>query len=88
MDDNFKRFVFGTASARCQIMSKATNSANKNISQEVLTNLMLSFPTLPEQMKIGTFFSNFDNLIALHQCKYEKLKNIKKSMLERMLIKQ
>ena len=37
--------------------------------------------------KIGSFFSNIDNLITLHQRKYEKLKNIKKSMLEKMFPK-
>ena len=68
MDNNFKRFIFGTALVRDQIMSKATNSANKNISQEVLTNLMLYVPTKSEQKKIGAFFSNLDDLITLNQC--------------------
>jgi len=87
MDNNFKRFIFGTDLVRDQIMSKATNSANKNISQEVLTNLMLYVPTKSEQKKIGAFFSNLDDLITLHQRKYEKLKNIKQSMLEKMFPK-
>ena len=37
-----------------------------------------------EQEVIGTFFSNLDNLITLHQRKYDKLVNVKKSMLEKM----
>ena len=45
------------------------------------------FPeSLDEEKKIGTFFRNLDNLITLHQRKLEKLKNIKKSMLEKMFI--
>ena len=39
-----------------------------------------------EQQKIGLFFKQLDNLISLHQRKLEKLKNIKKSMLEKMFI--
>lgn len=39
-----------------------------------------------EQRKIGSYFANLDNLIILHQRKLEKLKNIKKSMLEKMFI--
>ena len=39
-----------------------------------------------EQKKINSIFKNIDNLITLHQRKYEKLKNIKKSLLERMFI--
>lgn len=37
-----------------------------------------------EQAKIGQYFANLDSLITLHQRKYEKLKNIKKSMLYKM----
>ena len=37
-----------------------------------------------EQKQIGAYFRNLDNLIALHQRKLEKLKNVKKSMLEKM----
>lgn len=39
-----------------------------------------------EQQQIGTYFRNLDNLITLHQRKLEKLKNIKKSMLEKMFV--
>ena len=37
-----------------------------------------------EQVKIGLYFKQLDNLITLHQRKYDKLVNIKKSMLEKM----
>ena len=40
-----------------------------------------------EQKCIGDYFANLDNLITLHQRKYEKLHNIKKSMLEKMFPK-
>ena len=43
--------------------------------------------TVEEQCAIGTYFTNLDNLITLHQRKYEKLHNIKKSMLEKMFPK-
>ena len=84
LDNNFKRFVFGIESVRNQIMSQATNSANKNISQSVLENLELAIPRKLEQQKIGAYFSNLDHLITLHQRKYEKLLKVKKSMLEKM----
>ena len=37
-----------------------------------------------EQKKIGDYFRNLDHLITLHQRKFEKLTNVKKSMLEKM----
>jgi len=39
-----------------------------------------------EQKYIGDFFKRLDHIITLHQRKLEKLKNIKKSMLEKMFI--
>ena len=72
LDNNFKRFVFGIDSVRNQIMSHATNSANKNISQSVLENLELAIPSKSEQQKIGAYFSNLDYLITLHHRKYMK----------------
>ena len=46
----------------------------------------LRLPKYDEQCEIGKFFTNLDHLITLHQRKLEKLKNIKKSMLEKMFI--
>ena len=40
-----------------------------------------------EKEQIGQFFSQLDNLITLHQRKYEKLVNVKKSMLDKMFPK-
>ena len=47
----------------------------------------VSLPPLEEQRKIGQFFDSLDTLITLHQRKYEKLVNIKKSMLDKMFPK-
>ena len=44
-------------------------------------------PSVEEQRKIGTYLEQLDRLITLHQRKYEKLHNIKKSMLEKMFPK-
>lgn len=67
LNDNFKRYVFGTRKVRDQILSQATNSANKNVSQTVLGNLTFDFPSLAEQKKIGEYFVHLDQLITLHQ---------------------
>ena len=44
----------------------------------------ISIPNQIEQAKVGEFFQQLDNLITLHQRKFEKLTNVKKSMLEKM----
>ena len=42
--------------------------------------------TIEEQTVIGTYFEKLDHLITLHQRELEKIKNIKKSMLEKMFV--
>ena len=44
----------------------------------------VTVPTVEEQYKLGLLLDNLDTLITLHQRKYEKLLNIKKSMLDKM----
>ena len=44
----------------------------------------ITVPSVEEQRKIGAYFDQLDNLITLHQRKFEKLTNVKKSMLEKM----
>jgi len=51
-----------------------------------LEKIDLTFPSYDEQIRISSCFKRLDNLITLHQRKLEKLKNIKKSMLEKMFI--
>ena len=50
------------------------------LKQEILV------PSLPEQRRIGAFFDSLDSLITLHQRKLELLRNIKKSMLDKMFV--
>jgi len=43
-------------------------------------------PEVEEQRKIGNFLDSLDKLIATHQRKLEKLKNIKASCMEKMFV--
>ena len=64
----------------------STGSTFESLNSSSIKNAEIKLPTLEEQNKIGEYFLNLDNLITLHQRKLEKLQNIKKSMLEQMLI--
>ena len=57
-----------------------------NISFAEYTSVSVLLPKIDEQNRIADFLSNLDHLITLHQRKLEKLKNIKKSCLEKMFI--
>ena len=60
------------------------NGAIGNLNKNDLDNQVLLVPENNEQDKIGAFFRNLDNLITLHQRKYEKFVNMKKALLEKM----
>ena len=63
----------------------ARNHGLLNISAEDFFDIDLSVPKdIVEQKQIGAFIRQFDHLITLHQRKFEKLTNVKKSMLEKM----
>ncbi len=53
----------------------------------MFSKMEFKVPCLDEQKKIGEYFEKLDNLITLHQRKYDKLTNVKKSMLEKMFPK-
>ena len=68
------------------VSKKATGGTIKHLNQSILVDFPVAMPKKEEQSQIGQYFSNLDHLITLHQCKLEKLKNIKKSMLEKMFV--
>ncbi len=56
-----------------------------SISKSALQDTYLILPkSYDEQANIGEYFSNFDNLITLHQRKCDKLKEYKKGCLQKM----
>mgnify|MGYP003103251693 CR=1 FL=1 len=68
-----------------QIHSQGITSDNWNLKYPTLSEIKIFVsPDEKEQEQIARFFTNLDNLITLHQRKYDKLMNIKKSMLEKM----
>ena len=71
-------------------MHPLVNKGAKNdmkVSAENALKGQIVFPDIKEQRTISEFFHNLDTLITLHQRKYEKLVNIKKSMLDKMFPK-
>ena len=70
-----------------QISFISFGSAQPQLTKAGVEKLNIDLPNdLEEQTQIGSFFSQLDTLITLHQRKLEKLKNIKKAMLEKMFV--
>ena len=66
----------------------ARNHGLLNISADDFFDIDIFLPRhKEEQVAIGSYLRHLDNLITLHQRKYDKLTNVKKSMLEKMFPK-
>ncbi len=70
-----------------QICSQGITSDTWNLKYPTLAKIKTKLPKLEEQKKIADYFRNLDNLITLHQRKYDKLVSFKKAMLEKMFPK-
>lgn len=62
----------------------STGSTFESINSTDIKEAIISVPTIEEQNKIGSFFKQLDNTIALHQRKLEKLQELKKGYLQKM----
>ena len=72
-----------------QINSQGITSDTWNLKFPVLSEISISVSTdLQEQERIAEFFTHLDRLITLHQRKYSRLYNVKKSMIEKMFPKE
>ena len=68
---------------RGEVIIESTGVPQLTVPQ--LSKRTISFPqTVQEEEKIGKLFFKIDNLITLHQRKYDKIVNIKKALLEKM----
>ena len=72
---------------KARIVDTYLQGGQGNLSGSIVKELSFALPQQKEQQVIGSFFSHLDNLITLHQRKYDKLVIFKKSMLEKMFPK-
>ena len=84
----FLHTLLETEDVKNDIRTRAVGQTMPSINTEILKTTPLRLPeSTLEQEQLGKYFLNLDTLITLHQRKYEKLVNIKKSMLDKMFPK-
>ncbi|WP_406606504.1 restriction endonuclease subunit S [Bifidobacterium bifidum] len=83
----FLAYGLSHGSSQKLLAQKAQGKTVVHIHASDLKGLGIAFPDVTEQQAIGTFFSSLDDLITLHQRKYDKLVVFKKTMLEKMFPK-
>lgn len=67
-----------------ELAKKAQGKSVVHIHNTDIQEVTIAYPSRTEQDRIVSVFRQLDNLITLHQRKYDKLTNVKKSMLEKM----
>ncbi|MEO3457487.1 restriction endonuclease subunit S [Levilactobacillus brevis] len=67
-----------------RLLDSAAGSNQKALTMVKMREITVDFPSEDEQKKIGAFFKQLDNTIALHQRKLEKLQELKKGYLQKM----
>ncbi len=89
MVPRFFKFIILDERFRHHLWLASPSGAGRNKTLNIKTMLEYKFvvPDKDEQRAIGSFFSRLDDLITLHQRKYDKLVVFKKSMLEKMFPK-
>ena len=71
-----------------QLAIQAEGTGQHVLSMKKFRNIISMFPSFEEQQKIGSFFKELDDTIALHQRQYDSLKKAKQGFLQKMFPKK
>ena len=85
-DPHYLAYMLRSSSIRSDLTLLAQGISRFNISKNKVMELSVAVPSAAEQKQIGQYFARLDSLIALHQRKLELLRNIKKSLLDKMFV--
>ena len=84
-DEDFLIAYSNSPDYRKIIATEKNGSTQVHIRNGEFLNIEISVPTYDEQKRIGATIKNLDNLITLHQRKYDKLIEIKQALLQKLL---
>ncbi|PRR78055.1 Type-1 restriction enzyme EcoKI specificity protein [Clostridium liquoris] len=82
-----KKYIYyylQTSAIHEYFFNNLTGTTIKNLGLKTIRETIIDVPSIGEQLKIGQFFEQLDNLITLNQRKLNHLKEQKKSLLQQM----
>lgn len=87
IDGNFVAYYTkGNQHQRKKLSKKAQGSTIIHLYYQSIKDEIILIPKIEEQRKISQFFQALDNLISFHQREYDKLKELKKGLLQQMFV--
>ncbi|MDO7864454.1 restriction endonuclease subunit S [Brochothrix thermosphacta] len=87
IDSIFLALTISNGSQQKEMSKRAQGKSVVHLHNSDLKQVNILYPKLEEQQKIGSFFKQLDNTIALHQRKLDLLKEQKKGFLQKMFPK-
>ncbi|WP_270998227.1 restriction endonuclease subunit S [Listeria seeligeri] len=78
--------IYFRAKMRIEFAKRVEGGNVSNLYYSYLEDILLSIPSIGEQVRIAKIFSKLDDIINLQQNKIDKFKNLKKSYLQNMFI--
>lgn len=84
----YMAYMLRSDQVRKKIKFLAQGISRYNISKNKMMEINVSIPEYKEQKEIGLYFKNINKLISLEQERYNKLINVKKSLLGKMFPKE
>ena len=85
-DKNYLMTVLNSYAVAKYIQENPTVGAQPNLSLRQVGKMIFEVPSITEQIMIGNFFRNIDNLITVNERELNKLKELKKSYLKDMFV--
>ena len=87
IDTIFFNYLYNTQQVISQVHARAVGTTSVSaVYPRDLNSLLYYLPSIEEQQKIGSFFKQLDDTIALHQRKLDLLKEQKKGFLQKMFV--
>ena len=86
LDPDYVALGITYGSAHSDLAKRAQGKSVVHVHNADIAMIELAYPNVDEQKVISTFVLRLDSLIALHQRKVQLLKNIKKSLLDKVFV--
>jgi len=86
LDPDYTALAITYSKAHDDLAKRAQGKSVVHVHGNDIAEVEISYPSESEQKRISSVVLNLDSLITLHQRKFELLRNIKKSLLDRMFV--
>lgn len=86
LDSCFLALTLSNGKPQTDLAKRAQGKTVVHVRKADIESILIPFPKLPEQQKIGTYFRTLDSLISKHATQLQKLQQLKSACLQRMFV--